>query len=114
MTIDELRQRDDVPVVVADQNGLITEVNATFEAVFGWARRDILGKPLTTIIPPTLHDAHHMGFSRFLTTGHPTLLQQPLKLKAVAKDGREFDAEHFIVAEQRKDGWEFGASIRPL
>ena len=113
-TIDEIMQESQLPVVVADHQGLITHVNPPFEAVFGWRKDDILGRPLTVIIPKTLHDAHHLGFSRFLTSGKPTLLNQPLKLKAVTKDGREFESEHFIVAQMQDGQWVFGATIRPL
>lgn len=113
-TIEELKRVTDVPVVIAGQNGLILEVNPRFEAVFGWGMREIVGKPLTTIIPEHLHDSHHLGFSRFLMTGTPTLLNRPLKLKGISKDGREFDAEHVIIAEKRRGQWMFGATIRPL
>ena len=113
-TIDALKRLTDVPVITADEQGLITYVNPRFEQVFGWGLKEITGKPLTTIIPTNLHDAHHLGFSRFLTTGAPTLLNQPLTLKAATKAGAIFDAEHLIVAEQRNGRWVFGASIRPL
>ena len=114
MTLQELQRHQDVPVVIADHQGTITHVNERFERVFGWRAQEIIGKPLTIIIPSDLHDAHHLGFSRFLTTGKPTLLNQPLKLKAVTKDGREFNAEHTITAEQRQGEWVFGAIIKPL
>ena len=114
MTMGELRCETSVPVIIADRDGSITYVNARFEAIFGWKSEEIVGQPLTTIIPKNLHDAHHLGFSRFLMTGKPTLLNQPLKLKAVAKDGRELDSEHIIVAEQEDGQWVFGATIRPL
>lgn len=113
-TIEELKRETGLPVVIADGQEAITQVNERFEAVFGWRANEILGKPLTTIIPKNFHDAHHLGFSRFLTTGKPTLLNQPLKLNAVTKDGREFEAEHTITAEQRQGQWMFGATIRPL
>ena len=113
-TVDEMLRETDMPVVVADYQGLITHVNARFEAVFGWQGQEIIGKPLTTIIPRRLHDAHHLGFSRFLTTGTTTLLNQPLNLQAVTKAGQEIEAEHLIVAEQRQGQWVFAASIRPL
>lgn len=113
-TIRELRKETGVPVVIADEEGLINYVNQRFEKVFGWPANEIVGRPLTTIIPRNLHDAHHLGFSRFLTTGKPTLLNQALKLKAVTKAGQEFEAEHMIIAEREKNQWIFGASIRPL
>lgn len=113
-TIDEMRRRSDLPVVVADHQGFVTHVNEQFEKTFGWKKDEIIGKALTTIIPKNLHDSHHLGFSRFLTTGKPTLMNQPLNLKAIAKDGREFDSEHIIVAEQQGGQWVFAATIRPL
>ena len=113
-TIEDVRSETGVPSVIADHQGVITQVNQRFEAVFGWQAQEIIGKSLATIIPPHLHDAHHLGFSRFLTTGKPTLLNQPLKLRAITKAGREFDAEHIITAEQRNGQWMFGATIRPL
>lgn len=114
MTFEEFRHQRYVPVVIADHQGLITEVNEQFEIVFGWSAHEVVGKSLTTIIPKRLHDSHHLGFSRFLTTGKPTLLNQPLQLKTVTKDGKEFDAEHFIIAEQTNGQWRFGATVRPL
>ena len=112
--ISDLKQEVNLPVVIANEQGVITSVNKSFEDLFGWHRDEMLGKPLTIIIPKSLHDAHHLGFSRFLTTGNPTLLNKPLKLKAVTKDGKEFNAEHYIVAEKENDKWVFGATIRPL
>ena len=113
-TIEKVRGETEVPSIIVDHRGIIAQVNERFERVFGWRAQEIIGKPLATIIPPTLHDAHHLGFSRFLTTGKPTLLNRPLKLRAVTKAGREFDAEHIITAEQQHGQWVFGATIRPL
>jgi PAS domain S-box-containing protein len=113
-TIADLRKAVKEPVVVVDQRGSITDVNAAFERVFGWLRQEILGRPLTTIIPQSLHEEHRMGFSRFMHTGIPTLLNRPISLKAVTKDGHVFNAEHFIVAECDRGSWTFAATIRPL
>lgn len=114
MNLDQVLQETSIPAVVADHQGLITEVNRRFEDVFGWRRDDIVGKPLATLIPKRLHDAHHMGLSRFLVTGKPTLLNRPLTLEAITRDGRVFAAEHLIIAEQRHGRWTFAATIRPL
>lgn len=113
MTLEELRKRTDAAFIGSDQEGRVTDVNAAFTAIFGWSREEIVGRPLTTIIPPNLRDAHLLGFSRFLTTNKTTLLNMPLSLKAISKEGRVFDAEHLIVAEKKKGRWSFGASIRP-
>lgn len=113
-TLKEIKNEPNLPAVTASEDGIITFVNVPFELAFGWTKAEIIGKPLVTIIPPDLHDAHHMGFSRFIISGSPTLLGKPLKLKAVHKDGHIFAAEHYIVAEKISGEWEFGATIRPL
>lgn len=107
-------ERTDVPVVCADAHGYITRVNDRFADAFGWATTDLAGRPLSTIIPERFHVAHHMGFSRFLTTEVPTLLGQPIMLWIVAKDGQETEAEHVIVAENREGSWAFAAMITPV
>lgn len=113
-TIADLKLETEVPVVLAEHEGFITYVNTRFTAVFGWSSAEIQGRPLTMIIPKALHDAHHLGFSRFLASGTPTLLNRPLQLKAVRKDGTEFVAEHFIIAEEQNGRWVFGATIKPI
>jgi PAS domain S-box-containing protein len=113
-TIEQLRQVNDAAVVVVNQEGAITFVNGPFEDLFQWRSDQIVGKPLTTIIPVNLRDAHQLGFSRFLTTEKPSVLQTPLLLKAVSRDGRVFEAEHYIVAERIDGSWNFAATIKPV
>ncbi|MCA9407515.1 MAG: PAS domain S-box protein [Candidatus Omnitrophica bacterium] len=114
MTIAQMRENQDVPVVIIDKNGDITYINNKFIEVFGFTHSDAIGQPVLIIIPNELHDAHNMGLSRFIYTEKPTLLHKPLNLKAKKKNGDEFDAEHFIVAEKKGNDWEIGATIKPL
>lgn len=113
-TIAELKKEAHLPVVTVDEFGVITFINEAFTNFFGWSQKEIIGRPLTIIIPKNLHDAHHLGFSRFLSTEAPTLMNQPLKLKALLKNGKEIDAEHIIIAEKINGFWVFGATLRPL
>lgn len=112
--VSELLLRTDVPTISADHGGMVTSINERFHEAYGWTPEDLVGKHVTTIIPSRFHDAHHTGFSRFLTTGKPTILEQPIELFIVTKDGREMQAEHFIVASESDDRWFFAAMIRPL
>lgn len=112
--VEETLAQTAVAAILANEEGCVLRVNPPFERLFGWNPQEILGQPLTVIIPKNLRDAHQLGFSRFLMTGRATLLNQRLTLKAVTKDGREFDAEHFIIAEQRDGHWLFAATIRPV
>jgi len=114
VTIAGIKSETDAPAIIVDQHGYIVFVNKPFEAVFGWQLAEITGKPVATIIPSGMRDAHNLGFSRFITTGQANILNQPLKLSAMNKAGDEFEAEHYIIAEQQQDEWVIGAIIRPL
>jgi PAS domain S-box-containing protein len=112
--LDSLKLQTDVPVVITDQQGFVVYVNDCFTSVFGWGAAEIIGQLITVIIPGGFHDAHHLGFSRFLSTQASTILNHPLQLKGITKDGREIDAEHLITAEQHQGEWQFAAILRPL
>ncbi len=116
--IEQLRHRlaaighPDVPVIVADWHGLILHVDAAIAYSLEWRVEDLVGRPLTTIIPRRFHDAHHLGFSRFLATGERVLMERPLALWAVTRTGTELRIEHVITAIRAEDGWLFAAAIR--
>ena len=114
LTIDSLKAETHIPVIIVDHLGIVAHINQIFTKEFGWQKDVLIGETLTTIIPDNLKDAHHMGFSRFLLTGKPTILNQPLKLKILTGDGKEADAEHFIIAEKINGNWVFGAKIKLL
>jgi PAS domain S-box-containing protein len=113
-TFDEMKLEKDVPIVITDHQGLVTYVNECFTSVFGWSTDEILGQIITVIIPEGFHAPHHLGFSRFLTTEKSTILNHPLRLIGITKDGREIQAEHLIMAEKDQEKWSFMAILRPL
>ncbi len=113
-SIKELMSSDQIPALSTDRQGLITAVNTAFEQAYGWEPSDLVGSALTAIIPEMFHDAHNLGFSRFIADEQPTLLNQPLELVVLTGDGTEVAAEHIIIAEKQDGEWLFAASIRPL
>ncbi len=110
----ELKSVTTKPVVIANHRGVIIFVNKMFEQTFQWTSDEIVGQPITAIIPFNFHDAHHLGFSRFQSTELSTVLNHPLKLKTVKKNGDVFPAEHIIFAEKENGSWVFGATVEPL
>jgi PAS domain S-box-containing protein len=113
VTIAELKAGD-LAVIVADHQGIVVDINDHFTNVFGWSAEEIIGKELTVILPSFFRDSHNLGFARFSATGNSTILNHPLQLKAVTKDNREIESEHFIIAEKKADNWLFAATLRPI
>lgn len=98
-------------VIISNHHGIITFVNEAFEQLFKWTREEIVNQPLLKVIPTHLHDAHNLGFSRFISTEEPVLLGKPLNLPAVTKEGKEFKAIHLIRAIKENGQWIIGANI---
>ena len=114
LTIAALKAEATVPVIIVDHEGTIVHINRVFEKTWGWQKEKLVAQTLATIIPANLRDAHNLGFSRFLLSGNPKILNQALELVIVLADGTEAAAEHYIIAEEIDGNWVFGATIKPL
>lgn len=113
LTVQKILDQEEAPAISVDPQGDVTSVNERFTSDYGWTAAELVGKPLTTIIPPALRESHLVGFSRFLVTEKPTLLGRPLRLPILCRDGSERSAEHTILAEKRGKTWRLAALIRP-
>jgi PAS domain S-box-containing protein len=110
-TVDEMLAMQDVPVVAIDQESIFTYVNRAFEQEYGWTSSDLMGKPVTEIMPDHMHSGHNVGFARFLTTEESEILGKPLQLKIRYKDGSVELAKHYILGEKSDQRWRFSAII---
>jgi PAS domain S-box-containing protein len=107
----ELLQEEAIPVIVANDLGMIVRVNKMFEDTFNWKESVLVGKPISNIIPDNLKDAHNMAFSRFRMSGNSTLLETPLDLEILKGDGEVVTTKHYIAATQEHGEKVFVASI---
>src|SRR3989454_8328244 len=80
-------------IVSADKRGHITYFNPGAERIFGYAARDVIGSPLTLLMPKRFHDAHRQGLARFFTTGEARVIGRTVELVGRRKDGTEFSLE---------------------
>lgn len=78
------------PVVIADREGRIAVVNARAEAVFGYARAELLGQPVEMLIPQRLHAAHVAHRAPYQENPHARTMGAGRDLFARRKDGSEF------------------------
>ena len=77
-------------IISADINGNIVFWNKTAENMFGYQSQEILGKPLTEIMPQRYHHAHLKGVERVATKGKTRITGQVIELYGLKKDGEEF------------------------
>ena len=93
-----------VAVVVADEGNRIVFANEATSDLLGWPDGTLVGRRLTTIVPPELREAHLVGYTRYLLTGAGTVLGRTLQLPALHHDGRRVPVDLVIQALPAADG----------
>ena len=80
-------------VVSADESGTIQFANPATTRVFGYDPNELIGKPLTVLMPEFMRQLHENGFRRYLATGQRHINWQGTELTGLRKNGREFPVE---------------------
>jgi PAS domain S-box-containing protein len=85
-------------VIFMDHEGCIREFNPAAENVFGYARAEVIGREMASlIIPERFRAAHRQGLVRYLATGEGPAMDKRIELFALRKDGSEFPVELAIT-----------------
>ncbi|MGQ0536800.1 MAG: sensor histidine kinase, partial [Methanobacteriota archaeon] len=101
-------------IVSADAAGRITFFNAGAERMFGRPGADVVGSPLTVLMPARFHAAHTAGLSRFLSTGEAHVIGKTVELSGVRNDGTEFPFELSLATWTLGGGRFFTAILRDI
>lgn len=80
-------------ILTADTSGKIVYFNRGAERIFGFAAAEVLGKPLTVLMPERFRRAHEAGLRRYLSTGEAHVIGKTVELAGQRKDGTEFPLE---------------------
>lgn len=98
-------------IVTSDSDDLILTWNNGAQQMFGYGR-EIIGRPVTTLIPEKYRESHINGVKRFLNTGEKRLIGQKAELEAIRKDGTIFPIELSLSSWKSRGRIFFGAIIR--
>jgi PAS domain S-box-containing protein len=80
-------------VVSIDDRGAIQFANPATARIFGHDPTELIGGPLTILMPEFMRELHDNGFRRYLATGHRHINWQGIELTALRKNGQEFPVE---------------------
>jgi PAS domain S-box-containing protein len=90
-------------IVSIDDKGTIVFANPAIATVFGYEPSEVMGKPLTLLMPEYMRKLHEDGFTRYLATGQRHINWQGTELTALRKSGEEFPVE-ISFGELTRDG----------
>jgi PAS domain S-box-containing protein len=84
-------------MVIVNQSGTILIVNARAEALFGYAREDLLGKPIETLVPERFRSQHRAHRVVYFEEPRARPMGSDLDLRGLRRDGSEFPVEILIT-----------------
>src|SRR6266404_5175729 len=80
-------------VVSIDESSTILFVNPATSRIFGYDASELIGQPLTTLMPDYMRELHKAGFKRYLDTAERHINWQGTELIALRKNSEEFAVE---------------------
>ncbi len=101
-------------IVSADADGRLQSWNEGAERMFGWAAEEVLGRPLTVIIPERLRALHEEGLARVRQSGRSKLAGSVVELVALHRDGHELPVELSVGTWRSGEGLAFSGVIRDI
>lgn len=101
-------------IVLADQQGSIISWNRAASRLFGYSDNEVLGRPLTMLMPQRHRAAHERGLARVRDTGHSRLIGRLVELEGLRKDGSEFPLELSLATWKTDDASFYSGIIRDI
>ncbi len=80
-------------IITTDAAGRIVSWNRAAQAMFGHAEGEVVGRPLTVIIPERLRERHARGMERVRAGGERHVIGRTVELDGLRRDGSEFPIE---------------------
>jgi two-component system cell cycle sensor histidine kinase/response regulator CckA len=100
-------------IIAADADGTIVSWNHGAEAIFGYTEGEIVGRPLTTLMPERYREAHRRGLAR-ANSADRSVVGRNLEFSGVRKDGTEFPLELTLGSWESEQGRFYGGIIRDV
>jgi PAS domain S-box-containing protein len=80
-------------VISIDEDSQILFVNPAAIRIFGYEASELIGRPLTMLMPKFLSEVHKVGLKRYLATGQRHIDWQGTELVGLRKNADEFPVE---------------------
>jgi len=80
-------------IILGDQEGNILSWNESAQTMFGYTADEVVGEPLTLLMPHRYRQAHQQGLKRIKSTGETRVVGKRVELHGLKKGGEEFPIE---------------------
>jgi len=90
-------------IVTIDGASRILFANSAAERLFGYSKQELLGQPLTILMPERFRAVHEEALARYLETGNRHTVWNSMELTGLRRDGKELSLE-VAFGEIRENG----------
>lgn len=101
-------------VVTADEKGVVLAWNKSAERTFGYMADEMIGEPLTKVMPEQYRNAHQQGIERFNRTKNAHVIGKSVELEGLHKDGSTFPVELSLSTVEDEGRTYFTGIIRDI
>jgi len=102
------------PIITVDEAQRVVVFNPAAEQAFGYAKDDVIGRPLEMLLPERFRTAYHDHIARFGTTGGTSRMGAQAVVVALRNGGGEFPIEASISQHVDSDGKFFTVILRDV
>lgn len=101
-------------IIVADEDGRIISWHGGAEQIFGYKNTEVIGQPLTRLMPEKYRGAHISGLKRLRQTGQSRIIGTTVELEGLRKDGSHFPLELSLSTWKIKESRFYSGLIRDI
>jgi PAS domain S-box-containing protein len=101
-------------IVTVDSRGRVVAVNHGAEEMFGYGRKELVGKAVSRLIPRPLRAAALFTLKCLAEGGERQLLKRPIQSVGLHRDGTEFSLEFTLASWRTRAGVFFTGVVRDI
>src|ERR671918_1624460 len=101
-------------IVIITPEGIVRWFNLGAERIFGHRAEEVIGQPVTLLMPERYREFCVAGLHRYLRTGEARVVGGTTELVGLRKDGSEFPIEMSLGETHERGERSFTAVIRDI
>lgn len=101
-------------IVAGDSHGNIISWNRGARRIFGYEEKEVIGRPLTILMPERYRESHRQGVERMRSGGESRVLGRTLELSGIRKNGEEFPLELSLSSWKTAKGIFYSGIMRDI